>query len=256
MITRFLLVIVLIFLQSDLAAQPKWHTYAYSGYAWSKKAGIVNPAPLIFANVAPSDTDDSSLSNANFVGIALHHDLNKWQSLGLSYESYATFNYQKYHENGSPMQDNLGSVFLRLFFMNHQSVMLESYLKMPKHWQVQLGGLKVTPLVGLGVGVGINNLFNFQALSYDADIEGTEIASIAKNNIEKSFAWRIETGLNFASLSSNVSFGLAYRYYDGGRFATSNFYLFNIAQGFAILPPWTGKFKTNQIKMYINVNFD
>lgn len=251
----FIFFIVLLF-DCRFALGNSWQTYVYSGYAWSKMTGMTNPAPLFFANVASGDTDDSNLSNANYIGIALHCDFNKWQTLGVSYESYATFNYQGYHENGNPMLDNLNSLYLREFMMNHQSAMLESFFKLPEKMRVLLGGFKITPLVGAAVGVGINNLFNFQAISYDPVINGTQVGSIAKNNIEKSFAWRIETGLKFVSLNSNVSFGLSYRYYDGGRFATSDFYLFEPDSGFTILPPWTGKFKTNQIKMYINVSFD
>ncbi len=263
---RILVALLFLFI-TGLDADHKWKTYAYSGYAWSKKAGIVNPAPLYFTNVLPGDTDDSNLSNANFIGIALHYNLNRFHTLGASYESYATFNYQKFHNRGSlAVEDiDLNSGYERQFFMNHQSAMLEGYLKFPARWGVILGGLNITPLVGAAVGVGINNLFGFEAISFRREdfVNDTLITSIAKNNIKKGMAWRIETGLNFESCNSNVSFGVSYRYYDGGRFATSNLYLTNgyslIAppiDSLTVLPPWTGKFKTNQIKMYINVSFD
>ena len=241
----------------DLEQKLQWQNYAYGGYAWSKLAGITNPAPDIFANVAPGDTDDSSLSNAPFFGLAVHHGLTNWCTIGVCYEIYAVFNYQKYHLNGNPMQEGIGPNYVREFLMNHQAVMLETYLKPPKSVCWSTNNLVIAPQAGVGFGVGINNLFSVATISYLPDSGNTGYTSIAQNHISKSFAWHIELGLNLASLNSNFSFGASYRYDYGGKFKTGTLYEFSRGpNGLNYLPAWNGQLKTNQVKLYINVNFD
>jgi hypothetical protein len=260
---RFIISALTIFLWQSLRAdftpqaQYKWHSYAYAGYAWSLNAGIVNPDPAVFANVAPGDNDNATLSNTSYGGVALHHNFNEWYTLGFSFESYGAFTYQRFHTNGNPMLEYLGPNYLREFLMDHQAAMIEAHFKFPAELAVFRHTLKIAPVCGVGVGVGINNLYNFATISLNPNAVGTQFTSIANNNISKSFAWRIEAGVNFASLESNVSFGVSYRYDDGGEFASGTLYEFASGQdALTYLPAWRGRLKTNQIKMYINVNFD
>ena len=244
-------------LPKELKSERDWHTYAYAGYAWSQKAGINNPDPAVFANVAPGDTDDANLANTSFAGVSLHYNASNWFTLGFSFEKFGTFTYQKYHLNGNPMLENIGPNYVREFLMNHQAAMLEARLKLPAHWSVELGNIKVMPLVMFGMGVGINNVYNFATISYNPDTQNTEFTSIANNNISTCFAWRIETGLDFASLLSDTAFGVSYRYDHGGKFASGTLYEFGSGiDALTFLPAWQGTLKTNQIKLYINVNFD
>ena len=103
-------------------------------------------------------------------------------------------------------------------------------------------------------------MYNFQTITHNVAAQDTDVTSVCANRISKSLAWRIEAGLKFDSLDSHVSFGVSYRYYCGGQFASGTTYMFtDLANAGAIynnLPSWKGVLKTNQIKLYINANFD
>jgi len=240
----------------------RWHSYAYSGYAWSRFAGFVNPDPITF-QVDSIAGDDNVLRNVPFVGLALHRRLCAFLEFGFSYDSYAVFAYQKYHLI-SP-SDAEGSIELlypeyqRQFSLQHQAVMCESFLKFPEQFEVIAGNLLVYPVFGVAVGVGINNMMGFQTITYDFVSDTTDVTTIANNRIVKSLAWRFEFAINFASANSNLDFGFSYRYEHGGKFASGQKYMLNdvINQGSIYnLSAWTGVLKTHQLKLYINVNFD
>ncbi len=238
-----------------------WSVYAYTGYAWSKNAGIVNPDPFIFANVAANDTDDGNLSNAPFGGVSFQRNISDWFSIGCCYEIYAMLNYQRYHINGTPAQENLGPKFMRQFLLNHQSFMLEAYLRLPEKWHLMLNCFTVKPLFSAAFGVGINDLFNFGTIASSRYFSGSiNYDTVGSNFIAKSLAWRLEAGLRFSPPDSNHAFGVAYRYYCGGGFQSGQRYQFNALFDFnstlRILPPWKGVLKANELKIYIETDFD
>jgi hypothetical protein len=252
------------FYQTNFFAQEYvWHSYAYTGYAWSKKAGFTNPDITVFRRPA-NGNDDNFLRDAPFGGMALHRTVLPWLDLGFSYDFYAIFAYQKFHQATLSISPPAPIEFLtgqyqRQFSLQHQSAMVECFLKMPQDWRVMRDYLQVRPLIGGAVGVGINNLFGFQTIYHDYFSLITNITSIAQNHISKSFAWRFEGGVKFESLDSNLSFGISYRYYDGGQFSTGTKYMMHgLSKPGTILnlPAWKGTLKTNQIKLYININFD
>lgn len=250
-------------LSKDELYGSNWTSFAYSGYTWSKNAGIKNPDPAVFTSVGPGDTDDSTVSNCPFSGTSLMRNLNDWCVIGMSYEVYGLFTYQRYHADGiaatAPRREMLGPNYVRSFSLSHQSVMAESYLKLPKNWKTRLGSTNIRPILGGGVGIGITNFFDFQTLSYDVATGDTAITTLGANNINKSFAWRIECGINFKTVDSRTSFGVSYRYYYGGKFSSGNRYQLNDTQseGSVIgFPPWTGVIRANQIKLYIAVDFN
>lgn len=237
----------------------QWSVYTYAGYAWSKKAGVVNPQPEIFANVSKIDSDDSKLANTAFSGVSLQRNIYDWLSCGFSYETYALFNYQRFHTNAQQASEIRGTRYVRQFLMNHQSAMFETYFKLPQDLCVGLGRVELRPLVGLAVGIGINDVFNFGTISDRFGIFGYSINynTVGSNYIKKSFAWRIEAGLKFSSLDSNLSFGVAYRYYDGGAFQSGTRYQINSLNDSVLsLQPWSGSLKANEIKLYFEVDFN
>ncbi len=237
----------------------QWSVYSYAGYAWSKKAGVVNPQPAIFANINAADTDDSELANTAFAGVSLQRNILDWFSCGFSYETYALFNYQRFHSAANPAQEILGSRYVRQFLMNHQSAMFETYFKLPSDFYLLLGRLTLRPLIGTAVGVGINDIFNFGTISDRLDLDGFSINynTVGSNYIKKSLAWRIEAGLNFSLSDSNLSFGVAYRYYDGGAFQSGTRYQINsLTNAVVSLQPWSGSLKANEIKMYLQTDFN
>lgn len=250
-------------LSEDELYSNNWTSFAYSGYTWSKNAGIVNPDPAVFTSVGPGDTDDSTVSNCPFSGTSLVRNVNDWLVIGMSYEVYGLFTYQRYHADGiaatAPQREILGPNYVRSFSLSHQSVMTQFYLKLPKAWKTTLGKTNIRPVLGGGVGIGITNFFDFQTLSYDVETGDTAITTLGANNINKSFAWRVECGVNFKTINSGTSFGINYRYYHGGKFSSGSRYQLNDTQseGSVIgFPPWTGVIRANQIKLYISVEFN
>ncbi len=245
--------------ESECQKYRQWSVYSYAGYAWSKKAGVVNPQPAIFANINAFDTDDSELANTAFVGVSLQRNISDWFSCGFSYETYALFNYQRFHSAANPAQEILGSRYVRQFLMNHQSAMFESYFKLPSDFHLLLGRVDIKPLIGAAVGVGVNDVFNFGTISDRLDLDGFSINynTVGSNYIKKSLAWRIEAGLNFSLLGRNLSFGIAYRYYDGGTFQSGTRYQINsLTSSVVSLEPWSGSLKANEIKMYLQTDFN
>lgn len=240
----------------------KWNTRGYSGYAWTKKASVKNPDPTSFEKVAILDTDDGELSNVPFGGFAVLRNCYDWLSVGFSFESYGLFAYQRSHINSQANASTIeivGPNYSRSFTLSHQSAMAESFFKFSEKWRVLLGNMQIKPVLGGGVGVGITNLFGFQTCSFNPINDDTQITTIGANHIKKSLAWRVETGLNFQTINSEVSFGISYRYYYGGKFASGTRYQFNdlINVGKVLdLPAWTGSIKANEMKMYISVDFN
>lgn len=240
----------------------KWNSRGYSGYAWAKNAGVTNPDPASFENVAANDTDDGKLSNVPFGGFAILRNLNDWCYLGFSFETYGLFAYQRSHINSTApttSKELVGKNYSRAFTLSHQSVMAETFFKLPKKWRVLLGNMQIKPILGGGLGIGITNFFDFQTCSFDPVHSDTQITTIGANNIKKSLAWRFETGINFQTIQSEVSFGISYRYYHGGKFASGTRYQFNDILNMGkvlILPAWQGVIKANELKMYISVDFN
>lgn len=240
----------------------QWNSRGYSGYAWAKNAGVVNPDLASFENVAANDTDDGKLSNVPFGGFAVLRNLYDWLSLGFSFETYGLFAYQRSHLNSFSAittKEFVGKNFSRTFTLSHQSAMIEMFLKLPKKWRVMLGNMQIKPVLGGGLGVGITNLFDFQTSSFDVVHFDTQLTTIGENNIKKSLAWCFETGINFQTISSDVSFGISYRYYHGGKFASGTRYQFNDILNLGktlVLPAWTGVIKANELKIYISVDFN
>ncbi len=258
----FLILFLIIFYNANLHAQDyTWHSYAYSGYAWSKKAGFINPDPTIFATPTEGN-DDNILRNAPFGGMALQRSIFSWLDFGFSYDFYAIFAYQKFHNSALQQIESLeflSGQYQRQFSLQHQSAMVDLFLKFPKSWCIARNDLLFSPVVGGSVGVGINNMMGFRTINHNFFAQNTNITSIAKNNISKSWAWRLEAGLKFESLNSNLAFGVTYRYYCGGRFTSGTKYMLGdiFSPGEIVyLPAWQGVLKTNQIKLYININFD
>lgn len=265
---RYLLVLFfcLSFVASNSTCHTKWHSYAYSGYAWSKKANFTNPDSHVFT-VSPSGNDDNAFSHVPYAGIALHHTVLAGLELGFSYDCYAVLAFQKFHSFGNsyfpvivkPGQEVLYKDYQRQFSLQHQTVMCDLFLNLPEKWRVVYNYFVMEPLLGCSIGLGINNMFNFQTITPDVVFFSTDVTTISNNIITKNFAWRLEAGLKFSSQDSNIAFGVSYRYDDGGKFHSGTRYMLNdgINNGQIYnLPAWTGVFKSNQIKLYINVNFD
>lgn len=236
----------------------KWTNSSYVGYAWSLKAGITNPDLSKFSKVGPGDTDDTPLTNVSYAGISLGRHVCKWLTMSFSYEIFNSFNYQSYHTGGSlPGQTTLDSNFLRSFSVLHQSALLNFYLDLPKKCNINLGDLCVKPVIGSGLGVGVNQMSAFQTLTFTGTPAVASLSTQGFINLQNSLAWYVNIGVSFQPKGTAANFGVAYRYYDGGKFSSGNKYIVNDSNEEALidLAAWTGKIKTNQLKLFLDFDF-
>lgn len=236
----------------------KWSNSSYVGYAWSLKSGIVNPDVSKFSKVAPGDTDDTPLTNVSYAGISLGRHVCKWLTVSFSYEIFNSFNYQSYHMGGSlPGKTTLNTDFLRSFAVLHQSALINFYLELPKKYKAIIGDLVVEPVIGSGLGVGINQMSAFQTFAYTGTPAVATISTQGFINVQNSLAWYVNIGLSFQPKGTAANFGVAYRYYNGGKFSSSSQYIINDSNEEALenLAAWTGTIRTNQLRLFLDFDF-
>jgi len=236
----------------------KWCNSSYVGYAWSMKSGLVNPDITKFNQVAAGDTDDAPLSNVSYAGISLGRRVFKWLTASFSYEIFNGFNYQSYHKNGTLAGNPTTSVdFLRTFSLIHQSALLNFYIDFPSSWQTTVGNINISPELGGGLGVGVNQLNNFQTLTFANVTPTVALTTLGLLNIKTSLAWFVNIGISFQPKGTDANFGFGYRYYNGGKFSTSSKYILNDVndQSIVDLAAWTGTIRTNQFKLFLDFDF-
>lgn len=242
----------------------RWSNSSYVGYAWATKAGVVNPDPKSFREVLPGDTDDAGLGGVSYAGISMSRNICHWLALGFGYEIYNSFNYLSYHlvkDFVIPVSgvEVLNTNFIRSFSITHQSAIFSGYIDFPKNWQIVQGIFTITPVLGAGVGFGMNKMLNFQVLALSSGASPySQLSTLGFNNMKTSLAWFVNFGIGFKPKNTTATFGFGYRYYVGGKFATSPQYILNdpINAGTIVnLAPWTGTLKTNQLKIFLDFDF-
>ena len=242
----------------------KWSNSSYVGYAWSTKAGITNPDQSFFTPVAPGETDDDTLGGISYAGISLSHNMCHWLSVGVGYEIYNGFVYQSYHlfsslASGSFGREIINSNFIRSFSLTHQSALFSVYVDFPHEWQPVYGNFTITPVLGGGLGVGINKMTNFQTLVLSSGgLPYSQLSTLGFNNLKNSLAWFVNVGVGFKPKNTTATFGLSYRYYVGGMFSSGTQFVLNDPTNEGAIvdaAPWTGVLKTNQLKLFLDFEF-
>lgn len=236
----------------------QWSNSSYVGYAWSMKAGIKNPDENKFIRVAPGGSDDIMPSNTSYAGISLGRKIGKHVVLSISYDIFNGLGFQNYYTGGSlPGHNNQDTNFLRSFALAHQSILLNLALNLPDKWQCSVSDLNIKPVVGAGLGVGVNQVSNFQVIIFSDLPSSVQISTIGLTNIKSSLAWYVNVGVGFQPKGTAAYFGVAYRYYNGGAFSSgSKFVVTDSNEGSLVdVAPWTGTLKTNQIKLFLEFDF-
>ena len=235
-----------------------WNACVHTGHAWSLKSGVKNPDTAVFGVAVETALDDAKIGKSSFAGLALSKNLWSWLSAGVSYDLYSGFNYRAYHKGATAVVDTAGkeqvtAAFERSFDLNHSSALFNVNLSLPEDWRMDVGSMSISPALGAGVGIGVNEVANFRML----DSAGA-VRTVADNNSKASLAWHACGGLNFQAEDSNVGFGLNYRYYYGGKFASAGKYMLNNAANIAgevTAKAWEGKVKAHQLQFALNWAF-
>ena len=241
----------------------RWMTSSYVGYAWSGLAGIANPNPKQFNAVKPGDTDDGNFGNVAYAGFSLSRKFSKYYLLSFSYDVYGAFVYRRYHQTATAPErqagvEILGIPYSRSFSLDHQGALFNLILDLPKKFEYVYKEMHLKPACSGGIGMGISKVKNFQSLGFTDIVPYSQITTISPTSTTINFAWQCTVGLGMRPRNSAVSFGVAYRYYNGGRFASSNIFILNDDENMGQpvqLTAWSGKLRTQQLKMYINAEF-
>jgi len=245
----------------------RWDTDVVLSYAFSMNSNFKNPNSAQFNTVAESDTDNAKLGDAVGLGIAVNYRCCSWFDLGISGDLYTPFTYSKAHTGATAATaagagaEVLGTNYARSFTLNNQAFMFNVYLHLPERLALSVGHMNITPLIGGGVGVGLNKLTNFASTGWStttASTGVTQLTTLAAPNLKASVAGQAVAGLDFAPEGSDMSFGVAYRFYYGGKFSTGTDYQLNDNQNLGkviALEAWTGRLMTNQVSMFLNFEF-
>lgn len=262
----------------DSEVLSRWDTDVYLNYAFSMNSNFKNPnaaqfntAPAVTSgsNNANSNPDNAKLGDAVGLGIAVNYNCCSWFTLGISGELYTPFSYSKAYTGGTAATDagtagaaeNLGVNYSRSFTLNHQSFMFNAYLHLPERLAWGVGHMNITPLIGGGVGVGLNKVSNFVSTGWSTTTGGAgvlQLTTLAAPNLKASVAGQATAGLNFQPEGSDMSFGVVYRFYYGGKFNTGKNYQLNDSYNYGkvvALDAWTGRLMTNQVAMFLNFEF-
>lgn len=248
---------------SNVRPDYKWTTSSYVGYAWSRNTNLRATNPANFNQPVIGDTNNNNLGNVPYAGFSLSRRFRKIYKIGFSYDVYGNFLYRKYHPLGvapTPAAgvEVLGIPYSRSFALDHQGVLFNLGLKLPDKYSLVIKNMYIKPEISGGLGVGISKVKSFQALGYINTAPYSQLTTLGPVNSTKKLAWQFTLGLSLYPKNSAVSFGIAYRYYYGGKFASSNVFVLNDGYNHGLpadLGVWTGVLKTQQLKMYINAEF-
>lgn len=247
-----------------------WRAGANVGYLRAKLT-LDNPSAVQFNTATTPAGDPNNSSNAGVVGLSLDRNLFcDWLSAGVSYDIYSQFNYDEY-VTANTQATGGGALgvneilsdstipYARSFALNHQSAMFNVNFHVPADWAMSVRSMNVSPVLGAGVGAGLSRVVNFQSVGWSAASAGVlQLTSLAPNNSHVSVAWQATAGLNFQPADSSLSFSFVYRYYEAQKYETSNKFMLNDATNKgaqATLTAWTGKIKTQQVRMCLDFEF-
>lgn len=287
----------------------KWYVNAYTGIAFSMN-GNVQPADATLFNAGSAsgtnvpaaeqgsdNLENATLGKSGFVGVAVNRRVwCDWLALGVAIEAYSPFRYAKQHVGGtiataSPNSEILPTNYQRSFEVSHQNVLFNVQFSLPEDWAWGCGSTNISPTFGAGVGVGLNEVRNFQAIGLNTIASSvttnplstvpqysTMVTTLGLPHSKAAVAWQANFGIKFQPEDSNVSFVAAYRFYEGGKFASSDTFMLNdgilAAQTYTSgagvastavttthrgnrveLARWNGHIRTNQVVLCLDFAF-
>ena len=263
---------------SEESDAPAWRGVGYIVAAIPMDCDIVNPSTVQFNQPADTSTDNAKLGKlSSGVGLGVYRDFFcEWLQAGVTYEFYAPFYYAKHQADATAATgltdspavsaETLGANYERSFTLNNQSAMFNLEFSLPRNWSWETCNMSISPMLGAGVGLGVNTVSNFQAVGWSSNVtSGTpagvlQLTTVSRPKTHVGVAWQVNAGFNFRPVDSDLSFALAYRYYNGGKFSTQSSFMLNdnvlADQGNEIaLTAWTCKLRTNQVVMCLDFQF-
>jgi len=144
-----------------------WDTDLYFGYAFPMKLNYQGFLPALIDINSQREADSG---NAALVGIAINYNCCSWHTLGVSSELYTPFNYTLFGAAKGLISDKAADNFVIQFNLNHQAFLFNIYLHLPENVAWQVRNVNLTPLIGGGLGIGLNKITGFQFVGYNTTI--------------------------------------------------------------------------------------
>lgn len=201
------------------------------------------------------------LGRAPMFGFGFGYYFNEHLSGGFSVNHRSNFRYQQFQQSVAVDTPGFIGAKTRFFDFDNTSFMVNlraDYEYTPECTR----GPKVTlkPYIGLGIGMSKNSVYNFHSVTTSSvalgDFSSFTVRSILNDNTVNRFAWQGEFGLQ-ASLCQYAFIGLGYRYFNGNKFFSNNYFI-DIPVGFSTpltCPPWCGTFATQELVASFSINF-
>lgn len=220
------------------------------GISFSSKAGI--HAPFTFWDPTPSGYN-SRLCCSEVFGLGFGFMFNPWMSAELMVDHRNSFKYRK-------MQRFDTGDITRVF--NFQNTTLLGNLifyggEMFDNLMISQEPFSIQPIVGLGVGASFNTIRNFHSKDNATDEKFSEMRSHTQVSLAVQPMVGLEgtVNLNITPTINELFVGTGVRFLDGGRIKTNNKLIDN-PDNFVMVDPWTGKFRTTELFVFVKVPFN
>ncbi len=239
-----------------------WYLVLGSGYAFSRR-GVIEVNHDFWD---PSDEGyDRSMGSSPFFTVGFGKILGCWFDVDVTYTYYLPFHFQKYQTSAVEATPGFtGPRRSRFFDLEHQNIMFNFTLDpftafcFADDWK-----LHIRPVVGAGMGAGINRVTNFHTIGFEGTgatlIPVGSATSIWVPRTHSSFAWQVYAALRFGHCRlCPFSFDIGYRYYNGGRFLGPQHIVRNTGDGLGFpidAPSWKGKLRADELYLTINYGF-
>jgi hypothetical protein len=160
---------------------------------------------------------------------------------------YQTSHFQKYQTTTAPSTYEERS---RGFDLDAQNLMFNATFDPSDHMSSALWELKITPILGGGIGLGVNTFQHFLQVAYDSINEVGSVISVGTPVTNLMVAWQAFFAFRLKPENAHFSFDLGYRYNGFGKFTGPTQVMTNVGGydgALAHLPGWTGRLQTNSV---------
>lgn len=238
----------------ELCGCSSWQAFGGAGFAWSMDANIC--AGSDWAQGAEGFCGKLGESPFYFVGFS-KNIWRDWLNIGFKYTAYNGFTYQKHQTRTAAFSADFPYLnYTRSFDLDNTSYLFNVNF-IPQFECLE--NKYVAPVVGFGLGISHFILKHYTTVGYTTinDIAVGSTATLGKYNTNNSFAAEATVGLQ-SVCSENVSFGVFYNFYYGGRFSGPCRVIENglTTQGAEVaISRFCGTLKTNQLAFKLEWNF-
>jgi opacity protein-like surface antigen len=210
---------------------------------------------------------DAKLGSAAMFGAGVGYNITNWLSAGFSVAHRSKYEYKKHQTSTSTSTPSPLFNKTRYFELDNTSFFFDMYLNRAgaaSYWNWECRNINFAPFIGASIGLAQNNLYNFHSVLDSTVAVGSftthPVQTIETSFTKHAFAWQVSVGLDI-TLYEDVTLGIAYRFFDGGKFESNN-YTVNEVAGFGSptgtpieVPAWTGKLKAHEVIANFTINF-